>query len=135
MNFCEWELASGGFMAKILVVDDSDAIRTQLRKDLETKAHVVVEAINGSDGLAKLNETEGVELIISDVNMPVMDGLSMCAKIRENPKYNAVKIFMLTTEASADMKTKGVAAGVKAWIVKPYVIDKLLMAVEKVLQK
>ena len=64
-----------------------------------------------------------------------MDGFAMCTKIHQDPKYKAIKIFMLTTEASALMKLKGVDAGVRAWIVKPYVVEKLLMAVDKVLQK
>lgn len=122
-------------MAKILVVDDSDTVRMQLRKDLETKGHKVLEAIDGVDGLIKLQENDGIQLVISDVNMPNMDGFAMCTKIHQDPKYQAIKIFMLTTEASALMKLKGVDAGVRAWIVKPYVTEKLLSAVEKVLPK
>lgn len=122
-------------MAKILVVDDSDTVRMQLRKDLETKGHKVLEAIDGVDGLVKLQENDGIQLIISDVHMPNMDGFAMCTKIHQDPKYQAIKIFMLTTEASALMKLKGVDAGVRAWIVKPYVTEKLLSAVEKVLPK
>lgn len=122
-------------MAKILVVDDSDTVRVQLRKDLETKGHNVLEAIDGVDGLKKLSENEGIQVVISDVNMPNMDGFDMCTKIHKDPKYQAIKIFMLTTEASALMKLKGVDAGVRAWIVKPYVAEKLLMAVDKVLAK
>ncbi len=122
-------------MAKILVVDDSDAVRVQLRKDLESKGHNVVEAIDGIDGIKKLEQTEGIQLIISDVNMPNMDGFEMCTKIHRDQRYQAIKIFMLTTEASALMKLKGADAGVRAWIVKPYVAEKLLLAVDKVLQK
>lgn len=122
-------------MAKILVVDDSDTLRTQLRKDLESKGHGVIEAVDGLDGIRRIHENEGVQLIISDLNMPNMDGLAMCMKIREGKKYQAIPVFMLTTEASASMKSVGAAAGVRAWIVKPYVADRLLMAVDKVLKK
>lgn len=122
-------------MANILVVDDSDTVRVQLKKDLQSKGHVVVEAIDGVDGISKLQASEGIQLIIADVNMPNMDGLEMCTKIREDSKYRPIKIFMLTTEASALMKLKGVDAGVTAWIVKPYVAAKLLAAIDKVLLK
>ncbi len=122
-------------MAKILIVDDSEAIRIQLRKDLESRGHVILEGVDGLDGLALLQRSEGIELIICDVNMPKMDGISMVAKISKETKYADIKIFMLTTEGSADMKTRGKEAGVKAWITKPYNADKLLMAIEKVCQK
>ena len=120
-------------MAKILVVDDSEAVRRQLRKDLETKGHNILEAVDGLDGLKVLEENEGVQIIISDVNMPNMDGLDMCKKIHQIKKYQNIKIFMLTTEASALMKLKGVDAGIRLWIVKPYVVEKLLNAIDKVL--
>lgn len=122
-------------MAKILIVDDSEALRTQLRKDLESHSHVVREAVDGLDGLSQLAKYQDTDLIICDVNMPKMDGLSMCAKINENPNHSNFKLFMLTTEASPDMKTRGKEVGVKAWITKPYVLDKLLLAIDKVCQK
>lgn len=120
-------------MANILVVDDSDAVRVQLKKDLQSKGHKVVEAVDGVDGLSKLQGSEGIQLIIADVNMPNMNGFEMCTKIREDAKYKPIKIFMLTTEASALMKLKGVDAGVTAWIIKPYIAEKLLAAIDKVL--
>lgn len=122
-------------MAKILIVDDSEAIRIQLRKDLESRGHIVTEGVDGFDGLAQLQNSEGIELIICDVNMPKMDGLSMVSKISQEGKYAGIKIFMLTTEGSADMKTRGKEAGVKAWITKPYIPEKLLSAIEKICQK
>lgn len=122
-------------MAKILIVDDSEAIRIQLRKDLESRSHVVIEGVDGLDGLTQLQNLDGIELIICDVNMPKMDGLSMVAKISQEPRYAGIKIFMLTTEGSADMKSRGKEAGVKAWITKPYIAEKLLSAIEKICQK
>lgn len=120
-------------MANILIVDDSEAVRVQLRKDLQSKGHTVVEGVDGVDGLSKLQAATGIQLIIADVNMPNMNGFEMCTKIHQDAKYKAIKIFMLTTEASALMKLKGMDAGVTAWIVKPYVAEKLLAAVDKVL--
>ena len=122
-------------MAKILIVDDSEAIRIQLRKDLELNGHVVNEAMDGLDGLNQIAKHTDTELIICDVNMPRMDGLSMCSKVCQDPKNSNVKVFMLTTEASAEMKLRGKDAGVKAWITKPYILDKLLLAINKVCQK
>ncbi len=122
-------------MAKILIIDDSEAIRIQLRKDLESKGHSVVEAVDGMDGLNQLQKATDTELIICDVNMPKMDGLTMIAKVNQQPQYSSIKIFMLTTEGSADMKTRGKEIGVKAWITKPYLAEKLLSAVEKICQK
>ncbi len=119
-------------MAHILVVDDSETLRTQLKKDLAGPDHVVYEACDGLDGLEKMAQSPKVELIICDVNMPNLDGLSMCTKIRQNEKYKDVKIFMLTTDASVDMKAYGKKIGVTAWITKPYNRYKLLAAVEKV---
>ncbi len=122
-------------MAKILIVDDSEALRTQLREDLEAHSHTVIEAFDGLNGLDQIKKTEGIDLIICDVNMPNMDGLSMCAKLSEMPKYAAMNIFMLTTEASTEMKARGKTVGVKAWIIKPYTLDKLLMAIDKICKK
>ncbi len=122
-------------MAKILIVDDSEAVRTQLRKDLELNGHTVNEAMDGLDGLTQIDNHSDTELIICDVNMPRMDGLSMCSRVCKDPKNSNVKVFMLTTEASAEMKARGKEAGVKAWITKPYILEKLLFAIDKVCQK
>ncbi len=122
-------------MAKILIVDDSEALRTELRKDLESHGHIVSEGFDGLDGLAQLAKSENTELIICDVNMPRMDGFSMCAKVSEDAKNSNIKLFMLTTEASPGMKVRGKEVGVKAWITKPYALDKLLQAIDKICAK
>ncbi|MCB9061910.1 MAG: response regulator [Halobacteriovoraceae bacterium] len=119
-------------MAKILVVDDSESIRTQLKSLLTEKGHSVVEAADGEDGLSTLNGNKDVNLIICDVNMPKMDGITMCTKVSEDASVNSIPIFMLTTESNADLKEKGKKAGVRAWITKPYSDDKLLSAIQKV---
>ncbi|MBF0440560.1 MAG: response regulator [Oligoflexales bacterium] len=118
---------------KILIVDDSDTLRIQLRKALEGAGYEVIEGKDGNEGLNKAQENVDVKLIITDYNMPEMDGITMCRKIREVPALNPVPIFMLTTEASPELKTLGKEAGVKAWIVKPFVADKVIGVINKVL--
>lgn len=122
-------------MAKILVVDDSETVRSQLKKDLETKGHEVIEAGDGVQGLESVRSAGRFDLILCDVNMPNMDGLTMCAKIHEQSEHSGTPIFMLTTESNADMKAKGKEAGVRAWITKPYVANALLSAVEKITKR
>jgi two-component system chemotaxis response regulator CheY len=120
-------------MAKILLVDDSESLRIQLKKNLSGAGHEVVEAGDGVQGLAALNANKDVKLVICDVNMPNMDGLTMCAKVAADPALNKIPIFMLTTETSDDVKAKGKQIGVRAWIAKPCPEDKLMMAVSKIL--
>lgn len=122
-------------MAILLIVDDSEASRAQLRNDLQSHGHTVIEAVDGEDGLKRLQSNPKTDIVISDVNMPVMDGLTMVSKMRQDSSNARLKIFMLTTEATVDMKEKGKKAGVNAWIVKPYALDKLLMAIDKIMQK
>lgn len=119
-------------MKKILVVDDSETLRTQLKRTLTTASFEVVEAENGVQGLSQYAANQDVALIVCDVNMPEMDGLTMCEKISTDPAMKKVPIFMLTTESSQEMKVRGKAAGVMAWVTKPFVEEKLLKAVEKV---
>lgn len=137
-NFSEFSIIRKrceGAMAKILVVDDSEHQRFQLRKDLEGGGHAVVEGVDGNDGLAKLEANPDVALILCDVNMPGMDGITMCSKVHASGKFPGVPIFMLTSEASADLKNTAKQFGVRAWINKPHVAPKLLEAVQKVLKK
>lgn len=122
-------------MAKIVIVDDSETLRSQLKRDLEAAGHQVIEGYDGVNGLEVLEANQDVKLIICDVNMPRMDGLTMCKKAHDKPELSKVPIFMLTTEASPEMKTKGKEAGVIAWIIKPYVVEKVMGAVSKVLAK
>lgn len=119
-------------MKKILVVDDSETLRTQLKRTLTTASFDVVEAENGVQGLSQFAANQDVSLIVCDVNMPEMDGLTMCERIASDPAMKKVPIFMLTTESSQEMKVRGKAAGVMAWVTKPFVEEKLLKAVEKV---
>ncbi len=107
-------------MAKtILIVDDSASLRQVVAIALKGAGYDVIEACDGKDALGKLTGQK-VHLIISDVNMPNMDGLTMAEKIRGELRNAAVNIIMLTTENSPSVKERGKAAGVKGWIVKPF---------------
>lgn len=117
---------------KILIVDDSETVRMQLKKDLEAEKYTVIEARNGAEGIEVLNKNPDVKLIISDVNMPVMDGLEMTKQIQRTQKFKGLPVFILSTESTPDMKAKGRSVGVTAWISKPYVTEKLLASVGKI---
>jgi len=120
-------------MAKtILVVDDSASLRQVVAIALKGAGYDVIEGCDGVDGLSKLDGKK-IHLIVSDVNMPNMDGLTMVQKIKEIPAYKFTPIVMLTTEAGADKKEIGKAAGVKAWMVKPFKPDQMIDAVSKLI--
>lgn len=126
MNFC---------MTKILVVDDSEIIRVQLKNDLLAQGYEVVEADNGLNGLDVVAKNTDIKLIISDVNMPEMDGPTMCRKLHQNPDTKHIPIVMLTTQSNPELKASCKEHGVIAWITKPYKLKGLLMGVEKILAR
>ncbi len=107
-------------MADILLVDDSAAIRNEVGDFLRNNQFNVVTANDGLEGLQKLKADPKIRLIISDINMPVMDGLTMVEKIRSEFGNTTVKVIMLTTSSDPLLKSRGKAAGVKGWIVKPF---------------
>ncbi|BEV71579.1 MULTISPECIES: response regulator [unclassified Paludibacterium] len=107
-------------MAQVLMVDDSSAVRNEVCDFLKANGLTVIPAVDGRDGLEKLRANPGIRLVVSDVNMPNMDGLTMAEKIRQELKNMAVNVIMLTTENSPAMKERGKAAGVRGWIVKPF---------------
>ena len=123
-------------MAKLLIVDDSTMLRDMLNYALnEGGYNDVTEAVDGVDGLNKAKITN-FDLVITDVNMPNMDGLTLIEELRKLPAYASPKpILVLTTERSDEMKAKGKAAGATGWIVKPFVPDQLLKAVNIVLSR
>ncbi len=106
-------------MPQVLVVDDSPAVRTEVSDFLTNNQVEVLTAVDGKDGLEKLRGDPAVKLVIADVNMPNMDGLTM-VEIRNELGNKDVNIILLTTENDANMKERGKAAGVKGWIVKPF---------------
>ncbi len=107
-------------MAQILVVDDSSTVRNEVGDFLQKNGLTVSFAVDGRDGLAKLKADPSVKLVVCDVNMPNMDGLTMAGKVRGELGNAGVNIVMLTTENSPSMKERGKAAGIKGWIVKPF---------------
>lgn len=118
-------------MAKtILIIDDSISLRQVVSIALRSASYEVMEACDGKDALAKLSGQK-VHLMICDVNMPNMDGISFLKAIREHPLYRFTPVVMLTTEAGEDRKREGQAAGARAWVVKPFKPDQLLGAVAK----
>ena len=120
-------------MAKtILVVDDSAVIRQTVGLALKSAGYEVIEACDGKDGLSKLGGQK-INLIISDVNMPNMDGITMVEELKKDPANKFTPVIMLTTESQADMKAKGKAAGVRAWVVKPFQPPQMLDAVAKLI--
>ena len=118
-------------MAQILGVDDSAAIRNEVESFLKTNNFTVETAVDGVDGLNKMKAGRDTKLVISDVNMPNMDGLTMVEKIRGELGNSGVHIIMLTTENDPNMKNRGKAAGVKGWIVKPFNGAAALGAIQK----
>ena len=120
---------------KLLIVDDSTMLRDMLVYALnEGGYNDVTEAVDGVDGLKKAQNTI-FDLVITDVNMPHMDGITLVKELRRIPDYAKKPILVLTTERSDEMKSKGKAAGATGWIVKPFIPDQLLKAVNIVLSK
>ncbi len=120
-------------MAKtILIVDDSASLRQVVSIALRGAGYEVIEACDGKDGLTKLNGQK-IHLIISDVNMPNMDGFTFVKNVKTQPSYKFTPIIMLTTEAGEDKKASGQAAGAKAWMVKPFQPAQMLAAVSKLI--
>ncbi len=118
-------------MAQILVVDDSSTVRNEVGDFLKKNGLNVALAVDGRDGLAKLKADPSIKLVVCDVNMPNMDGLTMAEKIRSEMGNSTVSIIMLTTENSPIMKERGKAAGIKGWIVKPFKGDAVLATFKK----
>jgi two-component system chemotaxis response regulator CheY len=116
----------------ILAVDDSGSLRKMVAFSLEQAGYEVVQAVDGQDGLDKA-KVKTVDLVLTDHNMPVMDGLTLIKKLRELGSYQSVPILMLTTESSVEMKNEGKAAGANGWIVKPFHPEQLVSVVQKVI--
>ncbi|MEI8025316.1 MAG: response regulator [Pseudomonadota bacterium] len=116
---------------KILIVDDSKTIRQQVSFTLGKGGFEVVEAEDGKDGIEKLKANTDVALIISDVNMPNMNGLEMIEAIKVAGSYTHINIIMLTTEGTPELIERAKAAGAKGWLVKPFKPEQLVAAATK----
>lgn len=119
-------------MKKILVIDDSDTVRQQVRQALSTAGYEVVEAVDGMDGLEKLGSTPDLAMALCDVNMPRMSGLELIAEAQRIG--NTLPILMLTTEGQPSLIKRARDAGARGWIVKPFKPELLLAAVHRLLQ-
>jgi two-component system chemotaxis response regulator CheY len=118
-------------MKRILVVDDSATVRQQVGLALKQAGFNVQEAVDGLDGAQKIAGDAQIALVICDVNMPRMDGLSMLEKVQADLKRPAPPVIMLTTEGKPDLMARAKKAGAKAWIIKPFKAELLVAAVSK----
>ena len=121
-------------MAKsVLVVDDSPTMRQMVAFTLTNAGYQVVEAGNGKEAVGKVNGGAKPDLVVTDLNMPEMDGITLIKEIRKMPALKFTPILMLTTEASDDKKKAGQAAGATGWIVKPFNPEQMMAVIKKVL--
>jgi two-component system chemotaxis response regulator CheY len=118
----------------ILAVDDSATMRQMVSFTLKSAGYEVLTAIDGQDALAKLSGPQAVDMIITDLNMPNLDGIELIRQVRAMPTYRFKPIILLTTESDDLKKQAGKTAGATGWIVKPFKPDQLLAVVRKVLR-
>ena len=119
-------------MPSILAVDDSPSMRQMVQFTLKSAGYQVVEAVDGDDAWEKAGRQQ-FDLVLTDQNMPRMDGLTLVRNLRATPKHRATPILILTTESTDEMKGQGRAAGATGWLVKPFDPQKLIAVVRKVL--
>lgn len=120
-------------MHSILAVDDSASMRKMVSFTLIGAGYHVVEAVDGQDALEKA-QTQTFDLILTDQNMPRLDGLGLTRKLREQPAFQTTPILILTTESSDEMKQAGRAAGATGWLVKPFDPNRLIEIIKKVIR-
>lgn len=119
-------------MAKILAVDDSASMRQMVSHTLKQQGHEVTEAADGQDALGKA-KSGSFDAVISDINMPQMDGITLVRELRALPAFKFTPILLLTTESAPEKKQEGKQAGATGWLTKPFDPDQLLKTVGKVL--
>ena len=119
-------------MANILAVDDSASMRQMVSFTLKAAGHTVTDAADGKQAL-DIAKTRSFDLVLTDVNMPVMDGLTLTRELRALPAFRFTPVLVLTTEAGMEKKQEGRAAGATGWLVKPFNPDQLLATIKKVL--
>jgi two-component system chemotaxis response regulator CheY len=119
-------------MTRILAVDDSPSMRQMVGVTLRGAGYEVLEACDGREALNMAKEQAAVDLVITDVNMPNMDGITLVRELRMLPHYRGVPLLVLTTEASAEKKLEGKAAGATGWVVKPFSPDRLLATIARI---
>jgi len=118
----------------ILAVDDSASVRQMVKFTLSDAGYTVIDAVDGKDALAKLNGSgSSVNMVITDLNMPNLDGIGLIRSLRANPAVKGVPILMLTTESQESRKQEGKQAGATGWIVKPFTTQQLLSVVKRLI--
>jgi two-component system chemotaxis response regulator CheY len=120
-------------MHSILAVDDSATMRQMVSFTLKNAGYQVTEAVDGQDAWEKA-DSKDFALVLTDQNMPRMDGISLTKKLRENPKFKTTPILILTTESSDQKKQAGRAAGATGWLVKPFDPGRLIDVIQKVIR-
>ncbi|PLX74025.1 MAG: two-component system response regulator [Desulfuromonas sp.] len=110
---------------KVMAVDDSPTVRTVLKSTLTDAGYIVVEASNGQEAMRMLEECK-IDLLVTDLNMPKMNGLELIRALRKTPGYRFIPIIMLTSETQIDLKTEGRKAGASGWVTKPFCPNQLL---------
>lgn len=115
----------------VLVVDDSSSLRGLVKLALTRAGYAVIEGADGREGLAQLDRAAKVHLIVSDVNMPNMDGITFVQQIKQHPKHKFIPVIMLTTEDEGAKMQQAKAAGARAWLIKPFNPPELLDAVSR----
>ncbi len=115
----------------VLVIDDSTSLRGLVKMALTRAGYAVIEAADGNAGLAQLDRAGKIHLIVTDVNMPGMDGITFVQKIKQHPKHKFIPVMMLTTESEASKMQQAKAAGARAWLHKPFNPPELLDAVAR----
>jgi two-component system chemotaxis response regulator CheY len=120
-------------VTRILAVDDSPSMRQMVGVTLKSAGYDVLEACDGREALDIAKQQAPVDLVITDVNMPNMDGLTLVRELRMLPHYRGVPLLVLTTEASAEKKLEGKAAGATGWVVKPFSPDRLLATIARII--
>ena len=116
----------------VMVVDDSASLRQVVKIALSGAGYEVIEAEDGKQALERLDGRK-IHLVLSDVNMPVMDGITFVKELKARANYRFTPVIMLTSESQEEKKLQGQAAGAKAWIVKPFKPDQMLAAVAKLI--
>ncbi len=118
----------------IITVDDSSSMRQMIAFTLKKEGYNVLEAVDGTDALKKLETADSVDMMLTDLNMPNMDGIELIKNVRAVPKFKFMPIIMLTTESQGEKKSEGKAAGATGWIVKPFKPEQLIGVVKKVIR-
>lgn len=118
----------------ILIIDDSESIREIVSFNLNNAGYNVITGINGEDGWNVLQDNTDINLVITDLNMPVMDGIDFLKKVRQDDKFKYLPVIILTTESQEQKKIEAKMAGATGWIIKPFVKEKLIEVVKKIIR-